>query len=262
MQKNGYKNVFRQDTVEPRIWKIVTEPSFAIGQSAIFIQTDSGNVLWDCITLLDQETIDWINEKGGLKAIVISHPHFYTTHLDWAKAFGCNVFLAKPDEQWLNRADKDGDRILLTETSTEIWPDGPRALIVGGHFPGSMILLWNKSIFVADTIMAVPVCPSLAHSYFPYPADSFYSALNANGRTPGTTSYVFMYSYPNMLPLPPNTLLSMWNVLKTIDFDSSYAPFPSRDVRDTNLKARVLESMQIQARNAGHTEHEIFLTKL
>lgn len=31
---------------------------FAIGQRAILIQTPSGNVLWDCITLLDQETVD------------------------------------------------------------------------------------------------------------------------------------------------------------------------------------------------------------
>lgn len=40
---------------------------FAIGQRAILIQTPSGNVLWDCITLLDQETVDKViqlqNEK-------------------------------------------------------------------------------------------------------------------------------------------------------------------------------------------------------
>ena len=71
-----------------------------------------------------------------------------------------------------------------------------------------------------------------------------------------------MYSYPNLLPLPPDTLVSMWNVLKTIDFESSHGAFPSRDVRDKNLKARVLESMQIQARSAGHRDHDIFETKL
>ena len=171
MQEGGYKNVFQQDSVEPRLWRMVTEPSFAIGQHAIFLQTDGGNVLWDCVTWLDQETIDWINEKGGLKAIVISHPHFYTSHLDWAEVFGCKVFVAKPDEEWLSRSDKDGDRVLLTETNTEIWPGGPRALIVGGHFPGSMILLWNKMIFVADTIMAVPVGPLLTDAHLSNPAD-------------------------------------------------------------------------------------------
>jgi glyoxylase-like metal-dependent hydrolase (beta-lactamase superfamily II) len=152
-----YKNVFRQDPVASRMWSVVTEPQFAIGQRALFIQTDSGNVLWDCITWLDQDTIDWINDKGGLKAIVISHPHFYTTHLDWAAAFGCKVFVADADKEWLNRSDHDERRIYLKETDNEVWSDGPRALVVGGHFPGSMVLNWDKMLLVADTLMAVPV---------------------------------------------------------------------------------------------------------
>lgn len=138
MQERNYKNIFREDPVEPRVWTITTEPQFAIGQRAFFIETESGNILWDCVTWLDQDTVDWINEKGGLKAIVVSHPHFYSTHLDWAEAFGCKVYVAKLDEEWLGRPDKHGDRVLLTETDTEIWAAGPRALIVGGHFPGSM----------------------------------------------------------------------------------------------------------------------------
>lgn len=157
MQESKYKNVFKQDPVEPRMWSVVTEPSFAIGQRAFFLQTDGGNLLWDCITWLDQETIDWINDKGGLEAIVISHPHFYTTHLNWAATFACKVYVAKADEEWLSRSDKDNSRVLLTEINTEIWTGGPQALIVGGHFHGSMILLWNKMILVADTLMAVPV---------------------------------------------------------------------------------------------------------
>lgn len=31
---------------------------FAIGQRAILLLTPHGNVLWDCITYLDQETVD------------------------------------------------------------------------------------------------------------------------------------------------------------------------------------------------------------
>ena len=88
------------------------------------------------------------------------------------------------------------------------------------------------------------------------------SASNPNGRTPGTNSYVFMYSYPNMLPLPPDTLVSMWQVLNMADFESTHGSFPGRIVRDKNVKARVLESMQIQAMNAGHTDHKIFSLKM
>jgi glyoxylase-like metal-dependent hydrolase (beta-lactamase superfamily II) len=158
--RGNFKNTFCQDAVEPRLWSIATEPQFAIGQRCFFIQTDGGNVLWDCITYLDQDTVDWINTKGGLKAIVISHPHFYTTHLDWAAAFNCKVYVADADRSWLSRSGQDDKRVFLTENSNELWLEGPQALVPGGHFPGSMVLLWNKMLFVADTLMATPVgCP-------------------------------------------------------------------------------------------------------
>lgn len=51
---------------------------FGIGQSARLIQTPEGNVLWDLVAYLDEDTVKRIEELGGLKAIVISHPHFYT----------------------------------------------------------------------------------------------------------------------------------------------------------------------------------------
>ena len=155
--RGNYKNAFYQDAVNSQLWSIVTEPHFAIGQRCFFIQTDGGNVLWDCITYLDQETVDWINAKGGLKAIVISHPHFYTTHLDWAAAFNCEVYVAGADRSWLSRSGQHDKQVFLTESSNELWSGGPQALILGGHFPGSMVLLWNKMLFVADTLMSTPV---------------------------------------------------------------------------------------------------------
>lgn len=60
-------------------WSIWTEPKFAIGERAILITTPVGNVLWDCITFLDEETADRIETLGGIGAIVISHPHYYST---------------------------------------------------------------------------------------------------------------------------------------------------------------------------------------
>ena len=33
--------------------------------------------------MLDSATIALINGLGGLKAIAISHPHFYTTMVEW-----------------------------------------------------------------------------------------------------------------------------------------------------------------------------------
>jgi len=77
---NKYKNEFTKvDDTDDKFWSIKTEPQFAIGQRAILVKSDQGNVLWDCITYLDEDTITWVKKQGGLSAIVISHPHYYST---------------------------------------------------------------------------------------------------------------------------------------------------------------------------------------
>jgi len=154
-----YKNRIEQvgtSNNEDRMYSVVTEPKVAIGQRCIMIQTGEGNVLWDCITYLDQDTVDFIMRMGGLKAIVISHPHYYSTHLDWAKTFECPVYMAKDDEEWLNRVDRDGCRKFLTSTSEQML-NGVTAIKTGGHFPGSLVLLWRAKLLIADTFVTVPV---------------------------------------------------------------------------------------------------------
>lgn len=56
----------------------LTGVQFGIGQSARLIQSPNGNILWDLVAYLDEDTIDKIQALGGIKMIVISHPHFYT----------------------------------------------------------------------------------------------------------------------------------------------------------------------------------------
>lgn len=58
---------------------IRTVPDFAIDQRAFILRTSEGNILWDCIASLDDATKTLITSLGGLKAIAISHPHYYTT---------------------------------------------------------------------------------------------------------------------------------------------------------------------------------------
>ena len=69
---------------------------FAIGERAELIQTDKGNILWDLIPFLDQETVDKIVDLGGLEAIVISHPHYYSTWADWSRTFNGPVYVSCP----------------------------------------------------------------------------------------------------------------------------------------------------------------------
>jgi hypothetical protein len=49
----------------------------------------------------------------------------------------------------------------------------------------------------------------------------------------------------------------MWQVLKTLDFESTHGAFVGTDIRDENVKYRVLQSMKIQTRNEGYQDHGI-----
>jgi hypothetical protein len=144
---------------------------------------------------------------------VISHPHFYTTHLEWAHQFNCPVYTSAADSKWLNRKDPYGLRKLI-EGTTEI-SEGVTAIQCGGHFDGSLILHFDGVIFIADTMMSAPVRPVSFVSFTePLSSNALVSSrINMNplltitqsgfyhkDRLPGTTSYSFMWSYPNMIP--------------------------------------------------------------
>src|SRR6266480_5860100 len=98
---------------------IGTEPSFAIGQRALLIQSPGGNLLWDCITLLDDHTIAEVNSRGGIRAIAISHPHFYSSMVEWAECFDAQIFLHTADREWVMRKSP---RIRFWEgTTLSLW---------------------------------------------------------------------------------------------------------------------------------------------
>lgn len=165
----SYHNTFHPDPLDSRITSICTSPKFAIGQRCVLLETSQGNILWDCITYLDQATVDFIASRGGLRGIVISHPHYYTTHLDWARTFDCPVWFSQEDaEEWVSRGDGEGRRRLISKGRGEedvlgggeggkAGEEVVKAIKVGGHFPGSLVLLWEKKLFVADSLVTTPV---------------------------------------------------------------------------------------------------------
>ncbi|PYH46771.1 putative metallo-beta-lactamase domain protein [Aspergillus saccharolyticus JOP 1030-1] len=278
----SYHNEFEHLLTSPdhlnELIAIHTVPKLAIGQRAFFCRTRRhGNVLWDCIPFLDEETIRRINELGGLNAIVISHPHYYATHLEWASAFGCKVYLAREDEEWVCLRGKEGlegeqvfwegGRLGLFDVlpkHKESWKgeDGGTAaaaaassggaeeegeeddelqvIKTGGHFPGSTVLWWRKlrTLLIADTIGTVP------------------SGIYHVDRVPGTASFTFMWSYPNMIPLPPDEVLKIWQAIKHTDFDSTYGAFVGMHTHGDSKK-RVLESAQIFVKAMGYLDHAI-----
>ncbi|PWY88528.1 metallo-beta-lactamase family protein [Aspergillus heteromorphus CBS 117.55] len=215
-----YTNIFTPLPLpqgKSNLYSIHTIPKLGISQRAFLLLTPHGNVLWDCLTYLDDETIRRISALGGLRAIVISHPHYYTSHVVWGEVFGCDVFLAAEDRE---------DDIIAIKT--------------GGHFPGSCVLWWRsqKVMFLADTIGTVP------------------SGIYHVGREPGTASYTFMWSYPNMIPLPPDDVHTIWKSIRHTDFDTAYGAFVGMDTHG-HCKRRVLESAKIFVRAMGYRDHAI-----
>jgi len=60
-----------------------------------------------------------------------------------------------------------------------------------------------------------------------------------------------------MIPLPPDELARMWSVLKKFEFKSTHGAFVGTDIVADDIKQRVLESMKIQVRNEGYTNHAL-----
>ena len=88
---------------------------------------------------------------------MITNPHYYTTHPEWARTFHCPVYISAEDEEWVNRAASvTAPRRPITEPTLDVVP-GVAAIKTGGHFPGSLVLLWKKELFIADSIVTVPV---------------------------------------------------------------------------------------------------------
>jgi hypothetical protein len=194
-------NSFRQH--EEGLIGIGTLPTFAIGQRAILVITPAGNVLWDCISLLDDATIALITGLGGLKAMAISHPHFYTTMVDWARAFDCQVHLHALDRKWVMRPDPalsfwEGDTLTLLP--------GVTLIRGGGHFPGGTMLHWAQG------------------------ADGRGALLSADIATVTTDRKFlsFMRSYPNLIPLSAREVEAIATSVAPFQFDTIYGHFFDR----------------------------------
>jgi glyoxylase-like metal-dependent hydrolase (beta-lactamase superfamily II) len=193
-----HHNRFKDEA--PRLLGVGTEPEFAIGQRALLLQLPGGNLLWDCISLLDDKTIAEVNAGGGIRAIAISHPHFYSSMVEWADHFGAQIFLHAKDRQWVMRKSP---RIQFWEgTTLPLWDD-ITLINCGGHFEGGTVLHWpaasrsrgsNDALLTGDIITVVQ--------------DRRYVS--------------FMRSYPNLIPLGAAAIHQILERIEPFPFDQIY----------------------------------------
>ena len=120
--RSTHSNKFRR--LATGLTTIETTPAFGIGQRAILARTPAGNVLWDCIALIDDATVDLLKGLGGVAAIAISHPHYYTTMVEWSRALGgVPIYLHAADRQWVMRPDP----------AVQFWEGDTKSIAAGPH---------------------------------------------------------------------------------------------------------------------------------
>ena len=116
-------------------------PAFGIPQRSLVLPTTTGNILWETISLVTADAVDELESRGGIDTIVISHPHFYASMVEWSEAFGgVPIVLHANDREWIARPSEhielwDGDVYRLRDDVT--------LYRCPGHFPGSAVLHWD-----------------------------------------------------------------------------------------------------------------------
>lgn len=198
IESGTYKTMVNLE--EEGLYSINTNPSFGIGQTAYLIKNDEFNLLWDCTTYFDQNTIKTINELGGLDAIALSHPHYYSSQVEWAETFDAPIYIHEDDREWVTRKS---EKIVFWSGETLELSEGIILQRIGGHFKGGTVLEWrngnrqNGVLLCGDIIRVV--------------ADQNWVS--------------FMYSYPNFIPLPSVTVERISKRMNELKFTRLYDAF-------------------------------------
>jgi hypothetical protein len=199
-----YMNAVRE--LEPGLISLLTFPHFGIGQRALFLRTPHGNILWDCIALIDRATIEMIEAMGGIKCIAISHPHYYTSMLEWSEAFGgVPIYLHEADRKWIMRA---GAAISLWRGQTKELLPGLTLICSGGHFPGGTVLHWAAGAEGRGALLSGDIVQVVQDN----------------------KSVSFMWSFPNVIPLSVPRVEGVANSLKSYRFDRIHGAFVDRTI--------------------------------
>ncbi len=167
------------------------EPAVAIGQRLVVVETGEGNVLWDMIPLVDEAALEAVRARGEVRAIAISHPHYYSGMVEWSRALGgVPILLHEADREWIMRPDP---AIELWSGDVKELGGGLTLLRLGGHFAGGTVLhdAQRSTLLSGDIVQVIP--------------------------DRGFVS--FMWSYPNLVPLPAREMKRIAAALEPWPFE-------------------------------------------
>ena len=206
-------------SLEPGLTEIITKPKFGIGQRALLVQAPEGNVLWDCVSLIDDSTIAAVEALGGMSSLAMSHPHMYGSMVEWSHAFGnAPIHLHAANERWVMRPDPV---IKFWEEETHRLDQGVTLYCCGGHYKGSTLLHWPEGAEGLGVLLT---------------SDTMYVAWDLRHVS-------FMYSFPNYIPLSAPIVDSIVGKVEPLKFDRIYGHF-SGQVISTDAKNAVQRSAE------------------
>jgi hypothetical protein len=203
---------------EAGLFGIGMEPSFAIGQRALLITRPEGNILWDCIPLIDDAVVEMVKGIGGISAIAISHPHYYTGMIEWSRAFDCPIYLHVADRQWVMRPDS---AIEFWDGENKELENGITLVRCGGHFEGGSVLHWPDGAGGNGVILSGDILQVVQDRRW----------------------VSFMYSYPNLIPLPVSTVRRIVDAVEPFELDRIYGAWWGKTVF-TDAKVAIQRSAE------------------
>jgi hypothetical protein len=202
--RTHHTNVFR--TKWPDLVGMATAPKFAIGQRALVVRDPGFGVVWDCISLVDEVSVSAVLSAGRIRAIAISHPHFYAAMVDWSGALGgVPIYLHAADREWVMRPDP---AIVFWEGETLALADGLTLIRCGGHFDGSTVLHWAGGAQGRGVLLT---------------GDTLHVGEDR-------ASVSFMRSYPNYIPLDAEQVRRIAAAVEPYPFEQLYGAFWDRNI--------------------------------
>ena len=165
-------------------------------------------MLWDCITLIDDDTVGAVRELGGVAAIAISHPHYYSSMVEWSRAFDdAPVYLHAAAREWVMRPDSC---LRIWEGDTHDRFVGLTLIRCGGHFAGGTVRHWPQGAEGRGVVLSGDILQVV----------------------PDRRWVSFMRSYPNLIPLSAGEVRRIAETMAHYRFDRIYGAWWDLRVRE------------------------------
>ncbi len=190
LQREGERVTVTQ--LEPDLYGLSSEPKVGIGQRAMLLCTPEGNLLWDPTGYVDEAAAAAVQDLGGAAVIATSHPHMFGAQTSWSRMLGgVPVLVNAADRHWVQREDA---AIQTWSGEEEVLP-GVLLRTIGGHFPGSAVVHWDRGVVLSgDTV-------------FPGPSQKWVT---------------FQRSFPNDIPLSAAVVRRVADLVCDRPFDRMY----------------------------------------